>query len=129
MYQGGMYVIIGSPFGPLEGNTQQVEITLSKCLRVWQQVFERWTHCCLADIWRNITFNVIFTITNSISKSLPSSGTNCLPIMTYTHPHEYHICTVFSCNNYFTFARPIIYERDTILFNPNAAHDHRMWSD
>jgi len=24
--------------------------TLSKCLRVWQQVFERWTHRCLADI-------------------------------------------------------------------------------
>jgi hypothetical protein len=70
MYQGGMYVIIGSPFGPLEGNTQQVEITLSKCLRVWQQVFERWTHCCLADIWRNITFNVIFTITNNIIESV-----------------------------------------------------------
>jgi hypothetical protein len=30
--------------------SQQVEITLLKCSRVWQQVFERWTHCCLADI-------------------------------------------------------------------------------
>jgi hypothetical protein len=28
--------------------SQQVEIM--KCLRVWQQVFERWTHRCLADI-------------------------------------------------------------------------------
>ena len=24
--------------------------TLSKCLRVWPQVFERWTHRCLANI-------------------------------------------------------------------------------
>jgi len=24
--------------------------TLSKCLRVWQQVCERWAHRCLADI-------------------------------------------------------------------------------
>jgi hypothetical protein len=28
----------------------QVEITLSKWLRVWQQAFERWTHRCLANI-------------------------------------------------------------------------------
>ena len=26
-----------------------VSKTLSKCLRVWQQVFERWTCHCLAD--------------------------------------------------------------------------------
>jgi hypothetical protein len=30
-----------------------------------------------------ITFNVILTITNAISKNLPSSGTKWLPIMTY----------------------------------------------
>jgi hypothetical protein len=49
--------------------SQQVEITLSKCLRVWQ-VFERWTHRCLADIWRTITFNILdLTITNAISKN------------------------------------------------------------
>jgi hypothetical protein len=31
-----------------------------------------------------LTFNVILTITNVISKNLPSSGTKWLPIMTYT---------------------------------------------
>ena len=31
------------------------------------------------------TFNVILTITNDISKNLPSSGTKWLPIITYIH--------------------------------------------
>ena len=39
-------------------------------------------------IWRTITFNVILTINNAISKNLPSSGTKCLPIMTYIHPPD-----------------------------------------
>ena len=34
----------------------------------------------------HITFNVILTITNAVSKNLPSSGTKWLPIMTYIHP-------------------------------------------
>ena len=40
-------------------------------------------------IWCTITFNVILTITNVISKNLPSSGTKWLPIMTYIHHREY----------------------------------------
>jgi hypothetical protein len=39
-------------------------------------------------IWCTITFNVILTITNVISKNLPSSGTKWLPIMTYIHHRE-----------------------------------------
>jgi hypothetical protein len=33
-----------------------------------------------------LSFNVILTITNAISKNLPSSSTKWLPIMTYIHP-------------------------------------------
>jgi hypothetical protein len=35
-------------------------------------------------------FSVILTITNAISKNLPSSGTTWLPIMKYIHPPEYY---------------------------------------
>jgi hypothetical protein len=71
-----MYVIIGSHFVPLEGKFLLMALvivritlktrcrtlkhfdnvistyakTLSKCLRVLQVSFERWTHRCLADI-------------------------------------------------------------------------------
>ena len=63
--------------------SQQVKITVSKCSRVWQQVF--WT-MDTPFLMSHITFNVILTITNAISKNLPSSGTKWLPIMTYIHP-------------------------------------------
>jgi hypothetical protein len=102
-----MYVIIGSHFVTLEGKFLLIALvivritlkhfdnvifssakTLSKCSKDWQQFFERCTHRCLAfrGIWRTVTFNVILTITNAISKNLPSSGTKWLPIMTYIHP-------------------------------------------
>jgi hypothetical protein len=42
-------------------------------------------------IWCTITFNVILTITNAISKNLPSSGTKWIPIMTYIHPCFNHL--------------------------------------
>jgi hypothetical protein len=104
-----MYVIIGSHFVTLEGKFLLIALvivritlkhfdnvifssakTLSKCSKVWQQFFEWCTHRCLAfrGIWRTVTFNVILTITNAISKNLPSSGTKWLPIMTYNHPPE-----------------------------------------
>ncbi len=45
-----------------------------------------------------LTFNVILTITNAISKNLPPSGTKCLPIMsTFTywgHRRRIHIVNV-----------------------------------
>ena len=37
-------------------------------------------------IWCLITFDVILTITNDISKNLPSSSTQWCPIITYVHP-------------------------------------------
>ena len=102
-----MYVIIGSHFVTLEGKFLLIALvivritlkhfdnvifssakTLSKCSKVWQQFFEWCTHRCLAfrGIWRTVTFNVILTITNAISKNLPSSGTKWPPIMKYIHP-------------------------------------------
>ena len=50
-------------------------------------------------IWSIITFNVIPPITNSISKNLPPSGIQWLPLMTYIHPlldFFNHILTIFS---------------------------------
>ena len=61
-----MYVIIGSHFIALEGKFFPNSISYCKD--------------------NTIAFNVILTITNAISKNLPSSGTEWLPIMTYIHP-------------------------------------------
>jgi hypothetical protein len=46
--------------------------------------FNNYKKQTIKDIWRTITFNVILTITNAISKNLPSSGTRCLPWRTFT---------------------------------------------
>ena len=35
-----------------------------------------------------MTFNVILTITNDISKNVPSSGTKCLPVFLQYHVHS-----------------------------------------
>jgi len=58
-----MYVITGSHFVPLEDKFYPIALVIVR-----------------------ITLNVIIlTITNAISKNLPSSGTKWLPIMTYIH--------------------------------------------
>jgi len=50
-----------------------------------------------------LTFNVIRTITNAISKNLPSSGTKWPPIMTYIHPPCICVMTSNPVNNWSIF--------------------------
>jgi hypothetical protein len=70
--------------------------TLSKCLRVEQQVFLKMDtllfsgHLGPCDALSHL--NVTLTITNAISKNLPSSGTKWLPVMTYIHPLYTAVC-------------------------------------
>ena len=70
--------------------SQQVEITLLKYLR---------TSFSGRHI---ITFNVILTITNAISKNLSSSCTKRLPIITYIHPLNKWMCTEIRLPKIFT---------------------------
>ena len=42
----------------------------------------------LGAFWRAITFNVILTITNAISKNLPSFSTKCLPVFLHYDLHS-----------------------------------------
>jgi hypothetical protein len=104
---GWMYVIIGSHFVPLEGKFLLialviVRITLNVTVRQMplnakQRCVHRSKNCCQSfehfdnvfaeeKITLSKCLRVILTITNAISKNLPSSVTKWLPIMTYIHP-------------------------------------------
>ena len=102
-----MYVIIGSHFVPLEGKFLLialviVRITLNVTVRQMplnakQRCVHHSKNCCQTfehfdnvfaeeKITLSKCLRVILTITNAISKNLPSSVTKWLPIMTYIHP-------------------------------------------
>ena len=107
--------IVQKPVGKLSITSTtflpQVEITLSKWLRVWQQVFERWTHrlTTFRGIWRIITFNVIHTITTLQVKTYLQAAQNGFQLWrTFTPPpYVFIIIMVALCLFYPTRYRTI----------------------